>query len=77
MRRLFIVKSLISKANIVIIDEPFSNSDSRLFEIIIDAIKNSPRCIVLSHLPIIEKVDLKSGDLMINIDLAREKVLQL
>lgn len=77
MRRLFIVKSLISKASIVIIDEPFSNSDSRLFEIIIDAIKNSPRCIVLSHLPIIEKVDLKSGDLMINIDLAREKVLQL
>ena len=77
MRRLFILKSLISKANIVIIDEPFSNSDSSLFEIIIEAIKISPRCIVLSHLPIIEKVDLESDDLMINIDLAREKVLQL
>lgn len=77
IRRLFILKSLMTRANILIIDEPFSNSDALLFTTIFEAIKMSPRCIVLSHLPIMEKVDLDSGDLMLNINLAREKFLQL
>ena len=49
MRRLFILKSLIIKQPITIIDEPFSNSDEKLWSIISSALKTMPRTIILSH----------------------------
>ena len=60
MRRLFILKSLIIKQPITIIDEPFSNSDEKLWSIIFSALQTMPRIIILSHLPL-EKIML-SGD---------------
>ena len=50
MRRLFILKSLIIKQPITIIDEPFSNSDEKLWSIIFSALQTMPRTIILSHL---------------------------
>ena len=49
MRRLFLLKSLLVNSDIVIIDEPFSNSDKKLWNIIYSAIKIKPKSIVLSH----------------------------
>ena len=50
MRRLFILKSLIIKQPITIIDEPFSNSDQKLWSTIYSALQTMPRTIILSHL---------------------------
>ena len=50
IRRLYILKSLLIKKSIIIIDEPFSNSDERLWNIIYSALQTSPRTIILSHL---------------------------
>ena len=50
MRRLFILKSLIIKQQITIIDEPFSNSDEKLWSTIYSALQTVPRIIMLSHL---------------------------
>ena len=52
MRRFFILKSLLLKADIFIIDEPFSNSDKMLWETIIKTIANKKNSIVISHLPV-------------------------
>ena len=49
LRRLFILKSLIIKQPITIIDEPFSNSDEKLWSIIYSALQTVPRTIILSH----------------------------
>tara|TARA_A100001011_G_scaffold138194_2_gene145855 strand:+ start:2637 stop:3206 length:570 start_codon:yes stop_codon:yes gene_type:complete len=49
MRRLFILKSLIINQPITIIDEPFSNSDEKLWLIIYSALQTMPRTIILSH----------------------------
>ena len=49
MRRFFILKSLMHDVDISIIDEPFSNSDKLLFEVIFNAIKGFKNNIVLSH----------------------------
>ena len=50
MRRLFILKSLIINQPITIIDEPFSNSDEKLWSTIYSALQTMPRTIILSHL---------------------------
>ena len=50
LRRLFILKSLIIKQPITIIDEPFSNSDEKLWSTIHSALQTMPRTIILSHL---------------------------
>ena len=57
MRRLFILKSLIIKTPITIIDEPFSNSDAKLWNVIYSAMQTMPRTIILSHLSL-EKIIL-------------------
>ena len=49
MRRLFILKSLIINQPITIIDEPFSNSDEKLWDVIYSALETMPRTIILSH----------------------------
>ena len=50
MRRLFILKSLIINQPITIVDEPFSNSDEKLWSTIYSALQTVPRIIILSHL---------------------------
>tara|TARA_B100001057_G_scaffold40182_1_gene36103 strand:- start:460 stop:1029 length:570 start_codon:yes stop_codon:yes gene_type:complete len=50
MRRLFILKSLLVDSNIIIIDEPFSNSDEKVWDIIYKAINVKSNAILLSHL---------------------------
>ena len=52
IRRLFLLKSLLVESNIMIIDEPFSNSDEKIWDIIYNAIRIKSRSIILSHLPI-------------------------
>ena len=49
MRRLFILKSLLVNSNIVIIDEPFSNSDEKLWDLIYKSINIKQNAIILSH----------------------------
>ena len=49
IRRLFVLKSLLIDSNIIIIDEPFSNSDEKIWENIYRSIDTKPRSIILSH----------------------------
>ena len=50
IRRLFILKSILVDSNIMVIDEPFSNSDQNLWNKIYEAINLNERSIILSHL---------------------------
>ena len=50
MRRLFLLKSLLVESRIIVIDEPFSNSDEKLWNIIFASLKTKSRSIILSHL---------------------------
>ena len=50
IRRLFILKSILVDSNIMVIDEPFSNSDQNLWNKIFEAINLNERSIILSHL---------------------------
>ena len=72
IRRFFILKSLVIKSDILVIDEPLSNSDKSLFQIIFQAIKKHSNCIILSHRPISEVVKLNQKDKIMEIDIARE-----
>ncbi len=67
MRRLFILKSLLVDSNIIIIDEPFANSDRELWNVIANAITTKSKAILLSHKPIKDnfsnKIDLLSFDI--------------
>ena len=49
LRRLFLLKSLLVDSRIIIIDEPFSNSDEKIWEIIYNAISIKSKSIILSH----------------------------
>ena len=50
IRRLFLLKTLLVDSSFIVVDEPFSNSDRKLWEIIYKAINKKKRIIVLSHL---------------------------
>jgi len=49
MRRFFILKSLLMKAEIFIIDEPLANSDKDLWEIIMNSFSKTENYIIISH----------------------------
>ena len=49
LRRLFLLKSLLVDSRIMIIDEPFSNSDEKIWHIIYNAIRVKSKSIILSH----------------------------
>ena len=49
IRRLFLLKSLLVDSGIMIIDEPFSNSDEKIWHIIYNAITIKSKSIILSH----------------------------
>lgn len=71
-RRLFLLKSLLVDSNILIIDEPFANSDQKLWEIIYEAINTKPRSIILSHTILENFFDLDQKNISINIENARK-----
>tara|TARA_B100000989_G_C19519378_1_gene463343 strand:- start:1793 stop:2359 length:567 start_codon:yes stop_codon:yes gene_type:complete len=50
IRRLFLLKTLLVDSKYFVLDEPFSNSDQKLWEIIYKAISKKNNSIVLSHL---------------------------
>ena len=73
MRRLFLLKSLIVDSNIVIIDEPFSNSDEKLWNTICNALKTKSRLIILSHLALENFFESNQNNVFIPIEEIREK----
>ena len=73
MRRLFLLKSLIVDSNIVIIDEPFSNSDEKLWNTICNALKTKSRLIILSHLALDNFFESNQNNIFIPIEEIREK----
>lgn len=68
MRRIFILKSLLVEASLTIIDEPFSNSDKKLWDIICKAISIKSRTIILSHLSLDNFFQLEKDFVSININ---------
>ena len=54
VRRLYILRSLLVKSNILIVDEPFSNSDKKLWNIIYRSINIKKYSIILSHFSLID-----------------------
>ena len=73
MRRLFILKSLLIKESITIIDEPFSNSDEKLWQIIYSALETMPRTIILSHSAIEKSIFSKDFNKSVHIEEIRSK----
>ena len=49
IRRLYILKSLLVESNILIVDEPFSNSDKKLWDMIYRSINIKKYSIIISH----------------------------
>ena len=75
-RRLYLLKSLLVNSNIMIIDEPFSNSDERLWEIIYKAININSKSIILSHLSLESFFDFDNNNISINIKKIKKDFLK-
>mgnify|MGYP001200720987 CR=1 FL=1 len=75
-RRLYLLKSLLVNSNIMIIDEPFSNSDERLWEIIYEAININSKSIILSHLSLENFFDFDDNNISINIKKIKKDFLK-
>ena len=72
IRRLFILKSILVDSNIMVIDEPFSNSDQNLWNKIYEAINLNERSIILSHLSL--QTYFKSNKDIISIHINKVKM---
>ncbi len=68
VRRLFLLKTLLLDSSFIIVDEPFSNSDRKLWEIIYAAINKKKMILVLSHLSLNNFFDLDENNLSIHIN---------
>ncbi len=75
MRRFFILKSLLMKADIFIIDEPFSNSDKNLWEIIMNSFSKNKNYIIISHFPLNITSKFESVFTQVNINSVENKFL--
>ena len=73
LRRLFILKSLIIKQPITVIDEPFSNSDEKLWPTIYSALQTMPRTIILSHMSLEKFISANDQYKSIHVDDVRLK----
>ena len=71
IRRLFILKSILVESNLMIIDEPFSNSDENLWRKIYEAINLKENSILLSHFSLQKFFDLKENYISIHINDAK------
>ncbi len=67
IRRLFLLKSILVESNIMIIDEPFSNSDEKLWGDIYKAINIKKRSIILSHLTLEDLFDSNKKNISLHI----------
>ena len=76
IRRLYLLKSLLVNSNIMIIDEPFSNSDAKLWATIFKAINLNSKSIILSHLSLESFYDLDDENISINIKKIKEDFSQ-
>ena len=68
IRRLFILKSILVESNLIIIDEPFSNSDEKLWKKIYDSINLKERSIILSHFSLQKFFGSSKNDISIHIN---------
>ena len=73
IRRLFILKSLLVDSNILIVDEPFSNSDKKLWNMIYSAINIKKYSIILSHFSLKEFFDPNHQNIAIPITEIRNR----
>ena len=67
IRRLFLLKTLLVDSGFIVVDEPFSNSDRKLWEIIYKAINQKERTLILSHLSLKDLFDLDENNISIHI----------
>ena len=73
IRRLFLLKTLLLDSSFIVVDEPFSNSDRKLWEIIYRAINKKRMILVLSHLSLSNFFDLDENNLSIHINEISER----
>ncbi len=73
IRRLYILRSLIVKSNILIVDEPFSNSDKKLWNMIYRSINIKKYSIILSHFSLIDFFDPNHQNIAIPITEIRNR----
>jgi len=76
MRRLFLLKSLLVESRIIVIDEPFSNSDEKLWNIIFAALKTKSKSIILSHLPLENLFECGENSKSFHIDEIRKNFIK-
>ena len=74
IRRLYILKSLLVDSNILIVDEPFSNSDKKLWNVIYRSINNKDYSIILTHFSLIEFFDSKDKNIAVPIDKIQNRI---
>tara|TARA_B100000073_G_scaffold347802_1_gene363407 strand:+ start:709 stop:1281 length:573 start_codon:yes stop_codon:yes gene_type:complete len=68
IRRLFLLKTLLVDSEFYIVDEPFSNSDTKLWNIIYRAINRKNNIIVLSHLSLEKFFNKDENNISLHID---------
>ena len=74
IRRLYILKSLLVDSNILIVDEPFSNSDEKLWNVIYRSITIKEYSIVLSHFSLIDFFDSNYENIAVPIDEIKKRI---
>lgn len=67
LRRLFILKSLLVNSSLFVIDEPFSNSDSQLWDTIYNALNQKDKILILSHLSLSNLLNKNNNNVSIHI----------
>ena len=67
IRRLHILKSLLVESNLLIVDEPFSNSDKKLWNMIYKSINIKKYSIILSHFSLIDFFDTNHQNIAVPI----------
>ena len=76
LRRLFLLKTLLADSDFMVLDEPFSNSDKKIWEIIYRAInQNNNNMIILSHISLQDLFGLDEKNKSININKVKKNFI--
>lgn len=76
LRRLFLLKTLLADSDFMVLDEPFSNSDKKIWEIIYKAInQNNNNMIILSHISLQDLFGLDEKNKYININKVKKNFI--
>ena len=76
LRRLFLLKTLLADSDFMVLDEPFSNSDKKIWEIIYKAInQNNNNMIILSHISLQDLFGLDEKNKSININKVKKNFI--